>query len=44
MKIWNPINGTLNRTLNGHTENVLARTVFQNSDLASGKAERTIKI
>jgi WD40 repeat protein len=44
MKIWNPINGTLNRTLNGHTENVLARTVLQNGDLASGSADGTFKI
>jgi len=53
MKIWNPINGTLKRTLNGHTEYVLARTVLQNGDLASGSqngdlasgsADRTMKI
>ena len=44
MKIWNPINGTLKRTWNGHTENILARTVLQNGDLASGSADRTMKI
>jgi WD40 repeat protein len=44
MKIWNPINGTLKRTLNGHTEYVLAGTVLQNGDLASGSADRTMKI
>jgi WD40 repeat protein len=44
MKIWNPINGTLKRTLNGHTEYVLARTLLQNGDLASGSADRTMKI
>jgi len=30
--------------LNGHTEYVLARTVLQNGDLASGSADRTMKI
>jgi WD40 repeat protein len=44
MKIWNPINGTLKRTLNGHTEYVLARTVLQNGDLTRGLADRTMKI
>jgi WD40 repeat protein len=43
MKFWNPINGTLKRTLNGHTEYVLARTVLQNGDIASGSADRTMK-
>ena len=44
IKIWNPINGTLKRTLNGHTSYVLALTVLQNGDLASGSFDNTIKI
>ncbi len=42
IKIWNPINGTLKRTLNGHTDWVNALTVLQNGDYASGSADRTI--
>jgi WD40 repeat protein len=34
----------LKRTLNGHTSGVLALTFLQNGDLASGSADRTIKI
>ncbi len=44
MKIWNPINGTFKRTLNGQTDYVLALTLLQNCDLADGSADRTIKI
>jgi WD40 repeat protein len=38
------MNGTLKRTLNGQTDYVLALTVLQNGDLASGSADNTIKI
>jgi WD40 repeat protein len=44
MKIWNPINGTFKRTLNGHAEYVFALTLLQNGDLASGSANRTMEI
>jgi WD40 repeat protein len=44
IKIWNPIDGTLKRTLNGHTNVVYALTVLQNGDLASGSWDKTIKI
>jgi WD40 repeat protein len=44
IKIWNQINGTLIRTLNGHTDYVLALTDLQNGDLARGSADRTINI
>jgi WD40 repeat protein len=40
----NPIDGTLSRTLNGHTHWVNALTFLKNGDLASGSADRTIKI
>jgi WD40 repeat protein len=43
-KIWNPIDGTLKRTLKGHTHWVNALTFLKNGDLASGSADRTIKI
>jgi WD40 repeat protein len=38
------MNGTLKRTLNGHPEWINALTVLQNGDLASGSADRAIKI
>ena len=38
------MNGTLKRTLNGHTSGVFALTLLQNGDLANGSANRTIKI
>ena len=44
IKIWNPINGTFKRTLNGHTHSVNALTVLQNGDIASVSANRSIKI
>jgi WD40 repeat protein len=44
IKIWNPNNGTLKRTLNGHNLHVNALTVLQNGDLASGSWYNTIKI
>jgi WD40 repeat protein len=44
IKIWNPIDGTLKRTLNEHTDEVCALTVLQNGDLASGSRDKTIKI
>jgi WD40 repeat protein len=44
IKILNPIDGTLSRTLNGHTHWVNALTFLKNGDLASGSADRTIKI
>ena len=36
IQIWNPINGTLIRTLNGLTHWANALTVLQNGDNASG--------
>jgi WD40 repeat protein len=39
----NPIDGTLSRTLNGHTHWVNALTFFKNGDIASGLANRTKK-
>ncbi len=44
IKIWNPNNGTLKRTLNGHNSSVWSLTVLQNGDLASGSSDYTIKI
>jgi WD40 repeat protein len=38
------MNGTLKRTLNEHSSGVFALTVLQNGYLASGSADRTIKI
>jgi WD40 repeat protein len=43
IKIWNPIDGTLKKTLNGHTNWVYVLTVLQNGDLASGSYQE-IKI
>jgi WD40 repeat protein len=42
IKIWNPIDGTLKRTLYGHTSYVRALTILQNGDLASGSDDNTI--
>jgi WD40 repeat protein len=44
IKIWNPNEGTLKRTLNGHTSNVHALTLLKSGDLVSGSLDRTIKI
>ncbi len=44
IKIWNPIDGTLKRTLIGHIFSVSAFTVLQNGDLASGSSDFAIKI
>ena len=44
IKIWNSIDETSKRTLNGHTSGVLAFTVLHHGDFASGSADRTIKI
>ncbi len=38
--IWNPTEGTLLRTLTGHTSIVYALTVLPNGDLASGSGDR----
>jgi len=44
IKIWNPNDGTLKRTLNGHTSEVRALTTLPNGDLVSGSMDKTIKI
>ena len=45
IKIWNPNDGTLKRTLTGHTNgHVYSLVVLPNGDLASGSADNTIKI
>jgi hypothetical protein len=40
----NPIDGTFSRPLNGHTHWVNALTFLKYGDIASGSANRTIKI
>ena len=44
IKIWNIEDGTVRRTLSGHTEKVLALQVLDNGDLVSGSSDGTIKI
>jgi WD40 repeat protein len=44
IKIWNATDGTLKRTLYGHTDYVYALAALNNGDLASGSRDSTIKI
>jgi WD40 repeat protein len=44
IKIWNPNDGTLKRTLNGHTGWVRSLTTLPNGDLVSGSDDCRIKI
>ena len=44
IQIWNQNNGTLKRTLSGHTGWVMALTRLPNGDLVSGSYDNTIKI
>jgi WD40 repeat protein len=44
IKIWNPNDGTLKRTINGHTGSVITLTTLPNGDIVSGSGDRTIKI
>src|SRR5260221_217440 len=44
IKIWDKSDGSLKRTLTGHTDCVNSLAVFQNGDLASGSSDNTIKI
>jgi WD40 repeat protein len=44
IKIWNPHDGTLKRTLNGHNGHVRSLTTLSNGDLVSGSNDRKIKI
>jgi WD40 repeat protein len=44
IKIWNPNDGTLKQTLNGHTNWVNALATLPNGDIVSGSSDKTIKI
>ena len=44
IKIWNPNNGTLKRTLIGHNSVVLAITTLLNGDIAIASHDFTVKI
>jgi WD40 repeat protein len=44
IKIWNPNDGTLKRTLNGHTGRVYSLTTLSNGDLVSGSFGQSIQI
>jgi WD40 repeat protein len=44
IKIWNPQDGTLKKTLTGHTDAVWTLTTLLNGNLASGSFDKTIRI
>ena len=44
IKIWNPTDGIVIRTLSGHTDAVIELAVLPNGHLASGSEDKTIKI
>ena len=44
IKIWNPLDGSLKRTIKGHTGSVYALVSNYNGNIISGSADRTIKI
>jgi WD40 repeat protein len=44
VKIWDLISGKLIRTLSGHTDYVLSLARLNNNTLASGSADKSIKI
>jgi WD40 repeat protein len=44
IKIWNPNNGKLKRSLNDHTDKVTSLKILPNGDLMSASSDETIKI
>jgi WD40 repeat protein len=44
IKIWDPKNGTLKFTLNGHTGAVYALISLPNDDIVSGSIDKTVII
>ena len=44
IKIWNPLDGSLKRTITGHKGDVLALVGHSNGNIISGSVDKTIKI